>query len=514
MCASRPTIVIIDDTPANIKIIDSYLAETYEIRFATSGAAGLLVVRETMPELVLLDVMMPEMDGYEVCARLKAEPETRDIPVIFITAYNTVDDEARGLALGAVDYITKPIVPAILQARVQTQVELKQHRDQTVRELLERLSLATKAAGVGVWDYDIVADRLVWNEDMHRLYGVEPENFHGKVFDWMSRLHPDDEPRMTAEYRMALAGEKDFDTEFRILHPDGQTRVLKANATVFLDETGRPLRMLGTNWDITGQRRLLEDLDAARKAAEAASAAKSRFLAIMSHELRTPLNAIIGYGDLLHETEPTPERKAKLRLMCDAGNALLELIGSILDFARVESATFKTEIFDFDLEEELDIIRHLFQEPAAKKGLAFSLTIRPDVPLRLRGAKGLLRQVLTNLIGNALKFTDVGSVAVTAERSASVAADDSVQILFQVRDTGKGIHPHNMGRIFELFEQEDGGMAREHDGIGLGLAISQRLVSLMGGHIWAASEPGTGSCFSFTAGFEAAASTRPGAGDE
>jgi PAS domain S-box-containing protein len=340
---------------------------------------------------------------------------------------------------------------------------------------------------------------------MFRLYGVAAADFHGNVLDWSSRLHPDDAAGAIADYEAAMAGRRPFDTEFRILRSDGEVRVLEARATVLRDAQGRPVRMLGMNWDVTDNRRLMAELGGARQAAEAASAAKSRFLAVVSHELRTPLNAILGYGHLLHATETEPSRRGQLQAVCDAGQSLLSVINSVLDLAEIEAGRLQAEVTTFGLDQEFRQLAATFQHSADQAGLILELRVLSDLPPILHGAVGLLRAVLSNLIGNALKFTSAGRVVVTAEAMAPVQPGARMPVLFRVQDTGPGIKPENLEHIFEQFEQEDSGLDRRHGGVGLGLALSRRLVALMGGRIWVESKPGAGACFLFTAEFELAA---------
>ena len=497
--SAKPVIVIIDDAPSNIMLLRSYLGQDYAVRFATDGEAGLAVVRRERPDLILLDIIMPGLDGYSVCTQLKADPETRDIPIIFVTAQNEISDETMGLALGAVDYITKPIAPAIVRARVKVHVELKRLRDQKIQELLDRLSLATQVAGIGVWDYDIVADHMVWNTEMFQLYGLSSDSFKGTLAAWSARFHPDDARRVLAEYGNAVDGDGSYKTEFRIVRPPNEIRVVKAIATVFRDDAGRPVRMLGTNWDITEHCRLVDDLDAARKEAEAAAEAKSRFLAIATHELHTPLNAINGFGQLLYETESDPRRQEQLKFICDAGLSLSGLVDNILDFVRIDAGETRAETTNFNLYEELNAVIALFQATADEKAVALEMAIRDDLPVDLYGPASVLRQVVSSLVSNALKFTTTGSVKLYAEVAQRMAYGTQIIVLFRVVDTGKGIQRENLQKIFELFEQEDNTLARQREGVGIGLTIASRLVSLMGGTIWVDSEVGVGSCFNFTA---------------
>ena len=247
----QSTVLIVDDQPVNIQSMSKLLAEDYHIQIATNGAKALdIAAGENPPDLILLDIMMPEMDGYEVCRRLKANEQTRSIPVIFVTAMDTTEDEEKGLSLGAVDYISKPFQPGIVRARVRNQTERKRAED-ALLQLTERLSLAVLAGSVGIWDLDVVNNVLTWDDQMFALYGITREQFGGAYEAWQAGVHPDDQQRGDEEIQMAIRGEKEFDTEFRVLWPDGSTRNIRALALVQRDDEGRPLRMIGTNWDIT-----------------------------------------------------------------------------------------------------------------------------------------------------------------------------------------------------------------------------------------------------------------------
>jgi len=275
----------------------------------------------------------------------------------------------------------------------------------------------------------------------------------------------------------------------------------------------------------------------AKENAEEANAAKSRFLAAMSHELRTPLNAIIGFGDLLLTRDTSPRNKEFIDIIKSAGNTLLKLIQDILDLSKIETGKITPHLSEFELDHELQSITAQFGSEVLAKHLALNLELAPDVPRLVRGDPDLLRQILLNLIGNALKFTDHGQIDLTVERApgsgieaeagtvteaeagtvTEAGPDDLITLVFKVRDSGIGIQPENQQRIFEMFEQEEDSSTRRFGGAGLGLAISQKLVTLLGGRIWLHSTPGSGSCFCFSARFSPvarlAAPLTPGRGD-
>ncbi len=239
------------------------------------------------------------------------------------------------------------------------------------------------------------------------------------------------------------------------------------------------------------------ELTAAKHAAEQGSRAKSIFLATMSHELRTPMNAIIGFNDLLLMTENDPGRREQMNIIKEASNSLLQIIRNILDLSKIEAGQTEVQDENFVLCELVSAVSSMFEVQASTKMISYSVSIDPLLPLQICGDSGLLKQILINLIGNAIKFTNAGSVNVRIERYRVSSIGSGVPIVFHIQDTGIGIKPENQDRIFEIFEQEDGSFTRRFGGSGLGLSISKRLVTLLDGEIWVRSTPGVGSCFSF-----------------
>jgi len=636
-------------------------------------------------------------------------------------------------------------------------------RKQAERELLkakDRLSLATRAGGVGIWDYDTVNNVLVWDEGMYRLYGITADQFGGAYEAWQLGLHPEDRQRGNEEIRLALSGEKDFDTEFRVVWPDGTIHNIRALAQVQRDAAGQPLHMIGTNWDITFQKQaevalreseirmrsitnaaqdailmmdpeglisywnpaaerifyftsaeaigqdlhallvppryheahqaallkywqtgqgsavgktldlegrrkdgreipvqlslssiqingewhavgiirditerkqaeevlkesedryrslveiasdivfrtdmagnftfanpaafrfagytqaeeeiigtnfstlirpdkrdevikffgrqlvmgiknayieypvimkdgqeywfgqnsqllvtdgkvtgfqaLARDMTERRRAeeellttnqqleeatarAEMASTAKSEFLANMSHEIRTPMNGIIGMTGLLLDTELNDEQRRYAETVRNSGESLLALLNDILDFSKIEAGKLEIETLDFDLRALLDDFAATLAMRAHEKELEFICAAAPDVPAYLCGDPGRLRQILTNLTGNAVKFTHKGEIAVRAILVSETDAEAGLR--FSIKDTGIGIPADKQALMFQKFTQADASTSRQYGGTGLGLAISKQLVEQMGGEIGVVSEEGRGSEFWFT----------------
>jgi len=263
---------------------------------------------------------------------------------------------------------------------------------------------------------------------------------------------------------------------------------------------GQPIGLVGISRDITERKQAEIELLQAKAAAESANRTKSQFLASMSHEIRTPMNGIISIAQILEMTELTQEQKEYVDILKKSGNNLLKLISDILDLSRIEAGKVELEAEDFDLKDEITSTAHIFSLLAQGKGLEFSVLINPDVPLLLKGDAERLRQIITNLVGNAIKFTNKGSISLHISKDAE--DEQHATLRFQVCDSGIGIGPDNIGRIFEAFRQADSSTSRKYGGTGLGLAISHYLVELMGGSVGVESVEGEGATFWFTAVLE------------
>jgi PAS domain S-box-containing protein len=284
--------------------------------------------------------------------------------------------------------------------------------------------------------------------------------------------------------------------------PDGQPRWFSATKVPILDAQGRAIGMVGISHDMTESKRSEAELAQARDQALEASRLKSEFLATMSHEIRTPMNGIIGMTELLLDTSLTADQREFAGVVNDSAQALLTIINDILDFSKIEAGKLVLDSEDFDLPAAVESTADLLAQRVRAKGLSLMTFVSPAIPARLRGDVGRLRQMLLNLVGNSVKFTERGEVVVRADLDQ--LADSAVVIRFSVRDTGIGFSPATRQRLFEPFSQADGSVTRKYGGTGLGLAISRRLAELMGGAISAESVEGQGSTFTFTARFERA----------
>jgi PAS domain S-box-containing protein len=391
-------------------------------------------------------------------------------------------------------------------------ISARKRAEAELRGTKERLEAAASAGLVGVWDWDVVDDHLVWDNVMYQLYGIDGKDFAGAYESWFSTIHPEDRRRVQSAMEGTLRGEAEFAPEFRVVWPDGTVRHIKARSRTTFDRQNRPLRVVGVNYDLTEQKQIQASLDAlnteleqrveertaeleqAKRVAESASRAKSAFLANMSHELRTPMNAIMGMTELLLRRTPDAEVRDRLEKIDRASRHLLRVVNDVLDISQIESERFTLCNEPFALEELLREVWALIEPNIGQKQLDFRVEQNHGLAeVRLEGDFVRLKQVLLNLCANAVKFTEVGSITLSAVTVD--AQGDRITLEFRVQDTGGGIAEADRERIFEAFEQVDGSLARRHGGTGLGLAIARRLVDMMGGQIGLESVQGLGSTF-------------------
>lgn len=690
----KPAILIVDDTPENLDVLKAALWDDYSVRPAINGAIALKLAEMTpQPDLIILDVVMPGMDGYEICRQLKSNPQTSDIPVIFVTAKAELEDELEGLAMGAVDYMSKPISPPLIKARVITHLALRkanremEEKNSRLYEINERLTNSLEQLSASeerfrslvqtipdiVYKIDAEGCFTFLNKSIERLgyhqsdligqhfttiihsadaqsaslanviarIGKGTPNPGQKLFDERrTGLHMtigleirlktksgtpaeiaeiksiSDQPVSVEVNSTGLYGDVGTDTYYKsrqyigtvgvirditdrqkaqkkldeekellrqlidavpmpIFFMDGSANLIFSNQafhqvvaikntdstgmafvelfgehdshilttliesfldddrtmritktceisfgnqesktinvilTKFLNNVPAKPSIIGIFVDITDQKIFEETLIQAKADAEtmaqkadAANLAKGNFLANMSHEIRTPMNAIIGFTHLCLQSELTKKQATYLNKISNSSNALLRLLNDILDFSKIDAGRLSMEMTEFAIADVLNDVASTFSLKSKAKGVEFVLHVAPSIAATLIGDPFRLGQILANLVGNAVKFTDHGEIIVKVAPLEETPEKTIIQ--FCIKDTGIGMSQNHQDQLFQEFAQADASTTRKYGGTGLGLVICKRLVEMMQGSIWVESSPQTGSHFHFTAQF-----TRP-----
>ncbi|MGA8349115.1 MAG: PAS domain S-box protein [Isosphaeraceae bacterium] len=390
-----------------------------------------------------------------------------------------------------------------------TDIDEQRRAEEALRESERRFRTLAEALPHMVWTAEPDGAHDYFNARNTEYTGIAFEQLRG--WEWQATIHPDDLSRCLELWCRSVATGELYEIEYRLRRFDGTYRWHLARALPLRDDSGRVTKWFGSCIDIDDQKRAEEAERRAKEAAEAASRAKSEFLANVSHEIRTPMNAILGMTELAIETSGSDEQRQYLTIVKSSADALLNVINDLLDFSKIEAGKLELDTAEFSLRQVLGETLRALAIRAHKKGLELVCQIQPDVPDALFGDAGRLRQILLNLVGNAIKFTEEGEVVVrieagpmdgAAERDSPEGRSGPSQVLgFSVSDTGIGIPLDKQQKIFQAFEQEDNSMTRRYGGTGLGLSIATRLVALMHGEIGVESEPGRGSTFRFTARF-------------
>jgi len=368
--------------------------------------------------------------------------------------------------------------------------------DRRQTALLQRVS---RLAGIGGWEVNLRTNEYYWSEQIYRLYGLDPQA--GINEEIALRAYSEESRQLlVATSRESAESGRPWHLELPVRTPAGTDLWVRISGEVET-ENGMPVRAAGTIQDVTERRRMDAALLEARLKAEAASTAKGEFLANMSHEIRTPMNGVIGMTQLLLETPLDATQRDYAETVGNSANALLKVINDILDFSKIEAGKLELECIDMDLRDTVQDVARLLAIQAHAKNLELTLEIDANVPSRVSGDSGRLRQVLLNLGGNAVKFTHQGEVSIDVRMLRGDDAQSTVRI--EVRDTGIGIPASRLASLFQPFSQVDSSTTRQFGGTGLGLSIVRRLVQLMGGETGMESREGIGSRFWFTAKFGA-----------
>jgi len=503
-------VLIVDDYKPNLELLVKILQISgYQVRSSNNAESALLSIAESLPALILLDVKMPGMDGFELCQKLKSDKRTHDIPIIFISAYGDDLSKIRGFQVGGIDFINKPFNTGEVLARVGAHMELRkmqitqEYQNEQLKAEIARHERAEKALKQSEEKY-----RNIFNNALDILYRIKIEGTIEEISPSVNhilgytkeeligksilKLYFDNQDR-EALLKAIIESKEIKDYELRLKTKSGELKFVALNSRLITDSKGKPSHIDGIMRDMTDVKRMTADLIYAKEKAEESDRLKTAFLHNISHEIRTPLNAIRGFSELLSDPAILKEEsKEYSEIIIESSDRLLSLITEIINISSLETGQEKIVENEVNLNSIFDVIEEQFLSKGQKENIA--IRSEPGLPNREAGIitdETKLIQILSKLVGNALKFTKEGYV----EFGYSVKGDE---LEFYVKDTGIGISESDRKVIFERFHQGESSMNRQYGGSGLGLAISKAYSELLGGRMWMTSEPGVGSVFYFT----------------
>ncbi|MDO7083358.1 response regulator [Pseudocolwellia sp. AS88] len=364
---------------------------------------------------------------------------------------------------------------------------------QKIAEHSQRMSLAADSAGFGVWAYNLIDNDVKWDDWMYKLYGISQNSSISPYDLWEDSLHPEDKEKAVSQLAYAIENNTKFDTQYRIVWPDGKIKYIKASATVTYDHADIPVSVIGVNYDVTEREENEIALTKAKVQADLAVTAKNEFFASMSHEIRTPMNGVIGMLDLVKESKLNQEQKHRIGIAQQSAKSLLSLINDVLDFSKIDANKLELENISFNLIKMAGDLAEASAQQAQSKNLELILDTVDMEESLVVGDSNRIRQILTNLVANAIKFTKQGEVVIRLKQQ--YYSNSHWRIVVEVSDTGIGIPKDKQTALFEAFSQVDASTTREYGGTGLGLAIVKKLCACMQGSIRVESTEGKGSVF-------------------
>ena len=506
----RVNVLLVDDRPENLLALEAILnSPSYNLVQANSGTEALRCLLNQDFAVILLDVQMPGMDGFETATLIRSRDRSRSTPIIFITAFSSNDTHVfKGYSLGAVDYLFKPVKPEILTSKVQVFVELFQKTVEVKQQATqlaavnselskseERFRTLCACSPLGIYVADVEGRCTYINPRCQAICGLTLEESLAEV--WQREVHPEDRDRVVADWLAWIKESQEYSNEFRLAGSDN-VRWIHVQSSPMFSDLGKLIGHVGTVRDITDRKQAEEERgrlireQVARQEAERANQMKDEFLAILSHELRTPLNAILGWSRLLRVKKFDEETIDKaLETIERNAKSQAQLIEDILDVSRILRGKLNLNKHPIRLESVIELAIDSLQPLAEEKSIVLELTSSPNIG-EVIGDSDRLQQIVWNLLSNAIKFTpEEGKVEVRLE---SVGDEAQIQII----DNGIGIEPDFLPYVFDRFRQADSSTTRSYGGLGLGLAIVRHLVEQHGGKVYAENNPGEGAKFTVT----------------
>ncbi len=495
-------VLIVEDNPEDAELLRRMFSEvtneSFELVFSDLVSRGLEHLAEGGFAVVILDLSLTNEVHQDMVSVFQSQ--FPHVSIIVMTDCNVDKHALQAVKQGAQDYLVKNELDGFMLTR---SIRYAIERQRTIEALSvseARLSLIMRGTRDGIWDWNLLTGEFYLSPRWLEMIGYEKHEIKNNFVGFHKLIHPDDLGAALEAWMGGMQGEVDsFFVEYRLKTKQEDYIWIQSRGLVLRDAKGTPIRLAGSNTDVTERKRFEVELLEARRSAEASSRAKSDFLANMSHEIRTPMNGIIGIADLLMESELTVEQREYVDMLKGSADSLLSIINDILDLSKIEAGRFELDSSAFRLRDCIRDVLTIGAVSASKKGLQLTYDVAPDLPDSIVGDPGFLRQILINLVGNAVKFTEKGGVSIRVDKEER--GTDEITLHFRVTDTGIGIPEEHQQKIFDIFTQADSSTTRKYGGTGLGLSICSRLVEMMKGKIWVESRSEGGSTFHFTANF-------------
>lgn len=506
----RLNVLVVDDQRENLLAVEAILDNLgHNLILVDSGEEALRQILRHDVALVLLDVRMPGMDGFETARFIRNRKDSRATPIIFLTAMSSNEEMVfEGYSAGAVDYIVKPVVPEILRAKVKVflylaaarqkleiEVARRRNAERVLKSYAEKLHLALDGASLGTWHWDLRTNKVTWSEKCRVLYCI-PDDEEMTRAAHRKRVHPDDLPTVERAVREAIEKGRDLKLHYRIVAADGTIHWISSRARPYYDEAGRPLRMEGVVADITEPieaeakiSRLNETLADRADELQTSNEELEAFVFSASHDLRGPLRHLNGFVELLDDAireERPDECREFIGKISSAVARMSQLLDDLLAFSRLGRAEIRSE--SVDLDGLLDEVIQGLESDTEGREVVWNRSPLPEV----LGDAPMLRQVFVNLISNAIKYTrkrQRAVIGIGCERTES-------EIIVHIRDNGAGFDMQYVSKLFRVFQRLH--RHDEYEGTGVGLANIRRIVERHGGRTWAEGKTGAGATFYFS----------------